>query len=219
MALPFIPGHEASGVIEKIPEGTITTFKEGDRVVFKTLDDCGHCSYCYQGYNNLCGGTPEKRVYGEIPSSGGLAEYIAMDLNKVFPVSGDLPFEEAAFAEPLACCIHSIRRADPDMGETAVIIGAGIMGMLHVKLAALRGCRVVVVEPREDRREIAVKAGAHIVLDPINGDPAGEINRLTGGEGVDYVFFTATKPSIAEESFKYLRKMGTIVLLRFFSSE
>ncbi len=211
MNLPFIPGHEAAGEIVEIPDGTITSFKVGDRVVFKTLDDCGHCSFCYQGFNNLCGGTPEKRSYDNIPSSGGLAELIAMDVNKVFTVSGDISFQEAAFTEPLACCVHSIKRANPDLGETVVIIGAGIMGMLHLKLSLLRGTRVIMVEPREDRRQLALKAGAHYAVDPINEDAKAVISGITSGEGAEYVFFTAARPSIAEEALGYLKKMGTMM--------
>jgi 2-desacetyl-2-hydroxyethyl bacteriochlorophyllide A dehydrogenase len=211
MTLPFIPGHEAAGEIVSIPPGTITNFKPGDHVVFKTLDDCGHCSFCYQGFNNLCGGTPEKRVYSKISSSGGLAEYISLDVSKVFPVSEEISYTEAAFTEPLACCIHSVRRVNPDFGETVVVIGAGLMGLLHLKLSLLRGCRVIMIEPREDRRKIALEAGAHFAIDPINENSENIISELTNGNGVDYIFFTATKSSIAEDAFKLLKKMGTIV--------
>jgi len=211
MSLPFIPGHEAAGEIVSIPNSTVTTFKTGDHVVFKTLDDCGHCSFCYQGFNNLCSGTPEKRVYGDIPSSGGLAEYISLDVSKVFPVSKDISFLEAAFTEPLACCVHSVRRVNPDFGETVVVIGAGLMGLLHLKLSLLRGCRVIMIEPREDRRNIALKAGAHFAIDPINEDSKKIIFDLTNGNGVEYIFFTATKSSIAADAFIFLKKMGTIV--------
>ncbi|MCF6335318.1 MAG: alcohol dehydrogenase catalytic domain-containing protein, partial [Spirochaetales bacterium] len=211
MDLPFIPGHEASGKIVSIPEGTVTSFKEGDHVVFKTLEDCGHCSFCYQGFNNLCGGKSKKRVYGDIPSSGGLAEYISLDVGKVFPVSDQIPYSTAAFTEPLACCIHSIRRVNPDLGETVLIIGAGLMGMLHLKLSLLRGCRVIVIEPRADRRKVAIKEGAHFTIDPVKEDPGSLISDFTDGEGCEYIFFTASKSSIAEEAVKYLKKMGTIV--------
>ncbi|MDC7232430.1 MAG: zinc-binding dehydrogenase [Spirochaetales bacterium] len=211
MSLPFIPGHEASGIIAEIPEGMITSFKVGDRVVYKTLDDCGHCSSCYQGFNNLCSGTPEKRNYGGIGSSGGLGELIAVNVSNVFPVGKDISFQEAAFSEPLACCVHSIGRVSPELGETIVIIGAGIMGMLHMKLALLKGCRVIMVEPREDRRKLAEKEGAHFSVDPVNEDAQEIIRSLTDGEGAEYVFFTAARSSIAAESFKYLKKMGTIV--------
>ena len=213
MDLPFIPGHEAAGEIVSIPEGTITTFKPGDHVVFKTLDDCGHCSFCYQGFNNLCGGTPEKRVYGDISSSGGLAEYIALDVSKVFPVSNQISYAEAAFTEPLACCVHSVRRVNPDFGETVVVIGAGLMGLLHMKLSLLRGCRVIMIEPREDRREIALKAGAHFVIDPVNDNSESVISDLTDGEGVEYIFFTATNHLLQKELSNFLRRWGPLFIM------
>lgn len=211
MTLPFIPGHEAAGEIVSIPDETTTTFRVGDRVVFKTLDDCGHCTFCYQGYNNLCSGTPEKRTYSNIASSGGLAEFIAMDVGKVFLVSDKIHYAHAAFTEPLACCVHSLKRVNPDFGETVVIIGAGIMGMLHLKLSLLRGCRVIVIEPREDRRMIAENAGAHFTIDPINDNAELIIKDITAGLGAEYIFFTAAKSSIAEAALKFLKKMGTIV--------
>ena len=120
--LPFIAGHEASGVVVKVSgaskanPGVPVNFKVGDRVVFKTLDHCGHCSYCYQGYTNQCTGAAKKRSYDGIPGSGGLAQYIALEAGRGFPLSGDISLEEAAFTEPLACCIHSVKRSGIEFG-------------------------------------------------------------------------------------------------------
>ena len=73
MKMPFLPGHEASGVVAWVPEGTPTSFREGDPVVVKTLDSCGHCEFCYRGLDNQCVGTPKKRFYDGVPGSGGMA--------------------------------------------------------------------------------------------------------------------------------------------------
>ena len=212
MTLPFLPGHEASGTIAEIPANTVTSFKAGDRVVFKTLDHCGHCSFCYQGDTNQCSGTFRKRVYGSLAASGGMAEYIALEVSKVLPVRQDLDLVVAAFAEPLACCLHSIERVELNMGDTVAIIGAGIMGQLHAILARLRGCRVLVVEPDPVRRELALSLGAHVGIDPSAGDPVEQVRQLTGGQGVEAVFSTVTKSAVAGSTVGMLRKMGALVL-------
>lgn len=211
MALPFIPGHEAAGVIAEIPDATITAFKPGDPVVFKTLDHCGHCSYCYRGFDNQCTGSAKKRSYSGIPGSGGLAQYIALDINRVFPLQAEIPFEEAAFSEPLACCIHSVNRGGVEWGDDVVIIGAGIMGQLHAILARLKGARVIVIEPREDRRARAREMGAHVTLAPGDDLALEEVRRLTKGEGADVVFNTAAMPEVAQYGLKLLKKMGRMV--------
>jgi 2-desacetyl-2-hydroxyethyl bacteriochlorophyllide A dehydrogenase len=211
MKVPFIPGHEASGIVDSVPEGTVTSFKEGDRVVFKTLDHCGHCTYCYSGKDNQCTGAAKKRFYGDIPGSGGLAQYIALEPARVFPFPGDAPLEAAAFTEPLACCIHSVERGRIEFGETVVVIGAGIMGQLHLILARLRGGRCIVVEPREDRRALAMELGAFGTIDPVKEDCLASVMDLTGGEGTDVVFLTAPDPALAELSISLARKTGRVV--------
>jgi L-iditol 2-dehydrogenase len=211
-SLPFVPGHEASGTVASIPAGTVTTFKVGDKVAFKTLDHCGHCSFCYEGNTNQCIGSSRKRSYGGIAGSGGLAEYIALDVSKVFPVAPELDLTLAAFSEPIACCLHSIERADLSLGDTVVIIGAGIMGQLHAVLSRLRGCRVLVVEPDAGRRELALRMGAHEGIDPVACDAVAMVKELTRGEGGEAVFSTVTKSSVAASALGMVRKMGTLML-------
>lgn len=210
--LPFIPGHEAAGVVENVPEGTVTAFRPGQRVVFKTLDHCGHCSYCYTGSDNQCIGTAKKRSYDGIGGSGGLAQYISLDPGRVFPLYGDISLEAAAFTEPLACCIHSVKRSSVRMGDTAVIIGAGIMGQLHAVLARLQGARVIVVEPDEERRAFAAEHGAHLQVDPFSTDAKETVLEVSGGEGADIVFVTANNSDLVLQGTGMLRKTGKIVL-------
>lgn len=210
--LPFIPGHEASGIIESVGEGTVTSFKPGDPVVFKTLDHCGHCTYCYTGSDNQCIGTAKKRYYNDIPGSGGLAQYICLETSRVFPLYGEIALKEAAFTEPLACCIHSIKRSAIGLGDTVVIIGAGIMGQLHSILSRLRGGRVIVIEPDARRRALAAEFGAHFQIDPFSDNADERISLLTGGEGADVVFVTANNPDLVKQGTGMLRKMGRIVL-------
>lgn len=211
MPLPYIPGHEAAGVIVGIPTETLTSFSVGDRVVVKTLNHCGHCEACYRGDDNQCTGAAKSRCYDGIPAAGGLAQYIAMPVSRVFPIDPDLSPEEAAFAEPVACCVRSMDRADIQLGEDVVIVGAGIMGQLHNLLAKLRGARTILVEPDAQRRALAQRMGANIVIDPLSEDPFAAIKRITNGRGAHVVFITTAMTRLAGEYIAALGKMGRIV--------
>ncbi len=212
VGLPFIPGHEASGIIERIPDETVTGFKVGDKVAFKTLDHCGHCSYCYQGLDNQCTGKAKKRLYKGIPGSGGLAQYITLQVERVFSIFNDISLKDAAFTEPLSCCIHSVKRSGINLGDTVVIFGAGIMGQIHGILALLQGARTVIIEPVEARRSLARKLGAHICIDPFQEDVVETVKELTRGEGADVVFITTNMPDLVVTGLSVVRKTGRIVL-------
>ena len=218
MQLPFVPGHEIAGTIAAIPEDTVTSFHVGDRVVAKTLDSCGHCEFCYRGDDNNCIGTPKKRFYDGIPASGGLAQYIALPVNRVY----HLPNQEvepaiAAFAEPVACCLRSLDRANICMSEDVAIIGAGIMGQLHNLLSKKRGARTIVVDLDDARLEAAKASGADEIVNPQNCDPVETIKALTGGRGAHVIFFTLPVPALAEEYLKALGKLGRMVYYGSFS--
>lgn len=212
MSLPFIPGHEISGTIASVPEGTVCAFSVGDKVAAKTLDACGHCEQCYNGDDNNCSGTPKKRFYNGIGTSGGLAQYIALPINRVYKLPNqEVSFDIAAFAEPVACCIRSLDRANLQLGEDVVIVGAGIMGQLHNLLAKLRGARTIVIDLDQARLDLASKMGADLTINPKEGDPVALIKQATEGLGAHVVFYTLPSPTLAQEYLKALRKLGRMV--------
>ena len=212
MNFPFIPGHEVAGEIVEIPDLTVTSFHVGDKVTMKTLDSCGHCEACYRGDDNLCTGKPRKRVYDGIPSSGGLAQYICMPVSRVFFLPDqDIDLRLAAFAEPLACCISSIEKAQIALGEDVVVVGAGIMGQFHIALAARQGARVIAVELDETRSELARKMGAVFVLNPLLCDVKEEILKLTNNHGAHVIITTTTQTALAEQYLSALAKKGRII--------
>ncbi|MHC1692810.1 MAG: zinc-binding dehydrogenase [Sphaerochaetaceae bacterium] len=212
MDYPFIPGHEVSGEIVMVPEATVTSFTVGLKVTVKTLDSCGHCEACYRGDDNLCTGTPRKRVYDGIPSSGGLGQYICMPVSRVFALPDqNLDLRFAAFAEPLACCINSLTKAQITLGEDVVVVGAGIMGQFHIALAAHQGARVIAIEPDAKRALLARQMGAAVVIDPFTQDAVVEIKKLTQGNGAHVVFTTITQTALAQQYVLALAKKGRII--------
>ncbi len=211
-ALPFVPGHEISGKVAAIPEGTITNLVVGQKVVVKTYDSCGECEYCRRGMDNLCKGKSKKRFYDGIPGSGGLAQYIAIASNRVYVMENqDVDLKLAAFAEPLACCLHSIDRAKIELSEDVLIVGGGIMGQLHAGLAKLKGARVMLVEPDAKRRELARQIGANIVIDPTVEAVAEKVAALTGGRGPHVIIFTVNSLQLASDYIKMLAPSGRLV--------
>ena len=212
VALPFVPGHEISGEIAAIPEGTITNLVVGQKVVVKTFDSCGECEYCRRGLDNLCKGKSKKRFYDGIPGSGGLAQFIAIASNRVFPLDNqDVDLKLAAFAEPVACCLHSIGQAKIELSEDVLIIGGGIMGQLHAALAKLKGARVILVEPDTKRRELAQKIGADIVIDPSAESVSEKVTALTNGRGPHVIIFTVNSLQLASDYIKLLAPAGRLV--------
>lgn len=210
--LPFLPGHEISGVVAEIGVDTETEVKVGDRVVVKTYDSCGQCENCYRGADNLCTGAKRRRVYDGIPGTGGFAQYLAIGSDRVYPLPGDtVDLETAAFAEPLACCIHSMDQAEIEFGEDVVIVGGGIMGQLHNVMAKLRGARTIVVEPDPKRREMARARGANEVVDPTACNAIERILELTGGRGAHVCFFTVNALPLAQDYLDALAKRGRMV--------
>ncbi len=210
-SLPFVPGHEASGIVSDIHPDTVTSFRIGDRVVFKTLDHCGHCSRCYSGETSLCTGKKASRSYGGIPGSGGMAQLIDMDPTRVFKIAEDLPLEIAAFTEPLACCYHSVMRADILPGDFVGISGGGIMGQLHALLAMSRGAKTLLLEPDPAKAAHARAIGVHAVADPLSQDAEKIVADFTGGEGLDAYFITTPQPAIAEDCLRIVRPSGKVV--------
>ncbi|MGI6612844.1 MAG: zinc-binding dehydrogenase [Fastidiosipila sp.] len=210
--LPFIPGHEVSGVVAAVPKETIANVTPGQKCVVKTYDSCGSCEFCFRGLNNLCSGQSKKRTFDGIAGTGGMARYIAIAADRIYPLPVEsIDLELAAFAEPLACCLHSIEQADVSFGEDVVVVGAGVMGQLLAILARLRGARVIVVEIDKARRELAMKMGAHESIDPSSTDWQAELSRLTSGRGPHVVQFTINNLAMASQYIKALAPAGRLV--------
>jgi L-iditol 2-dehydrogenase len=206
---PVIPGHEASGVVEEVGEEVKILrddLKPGTAVALDLVSRCGECYYCRTGASNLClnrfkdGGT----------ILGGFGEYRAVSSKQVFPVPGQLPLAEAAFAEPVACCIRSLKKIRLSLAEDLLIVGAGPMGMMHLMVGQCMGARIFVSDPDKERLRIASEAGAFLTIDPTREDLPALLRAHTEGRGVDACVVTSPAVTALQSAFAGTAHNGRI---------
>ena len=205
---PIILGHEYVGTIAKISKKN-EDFKEGDRVAVIHAVNCGYCSFCQRGLFELCENKQRS-------SNGGFAEYVSINekFTKIalIKIPAKLSTNEATFLEPIACCIEALERCNIRLGDTIVIIGVGVMGLLLLQLSLLSGAsKVIVSEIDEYRRSIAKDFGA-IVVNPRKVNLEKFIMKETDFEGADLAISTVLKESIIQENFSFIRRQGTLFI-------
>lgn len=215
--LPSILGHEFAGDVVAVGEG-VTGFAAGDRISVEPVIPCHNCAYCKNGRENVCA----NRTAIGYEFDGAFAEYVRIPATAVagghvykFPAS--LAYEQAALAEPLACCLNGQENAQVGLGDVVVILGAGPIGLMHLQLARAAGARAVVVsEPSEHRRATAQAMGAHVV-DPVSADLPTVVKGLTDGLGADVVILAIGFAPLANQALGLVRKGGRVNLFAGFS--
>ncbi len=216
---PRIGGHEYSAIIEQMGEAVDPEqFHIGDKVIVYVIDECGICHDCKHGHENICANFTKSTAYNnEEGFSGfyGFAQYASVKAKNLYVYPETTPDEEAAFTEPLACVINSIQRSEIKMGDDVVVIGGGVMGLLHVLCAKRQGARVILSEIDPKRREFGLQMGADITIDPLERDPVEQIFEITHGKGADVVENTTAIPSVAAQAIDMCAKSG---LVNMFSS-
>ncbi len=206
-SIPIILGHEYSGVIaDKSPN--IKRFSIGDKVVIDPNINCGSCKYCKKGFVNHC---ENLRALG-VTLNGGFAEFSIIPDSQAYLLKNDFNLDDAAFAEPLSCCLRGIEHANIKPGNSVVIIGGGSIGLLMVQLVNLCGAaKVIVIEAVESKRKLASQLGADLALDSTEKDLQAIIVDYTNG-GADVVIECVGKRSTIEQSFDLVDKGGTVVI-------
>jgi propanol-preferring alcohol dehydrogenase len=207
--LPFIPGHEAIGLIVAIGSG-VTIVKEGDRVGVPWLySACGHCEYCLTGWETVCA----QAQFGGYTRNGGFAEYILADPNYVAHVPAGLTATEAA---PLICAgittYKGIKQTEARPGEWIAISGAGGLGHLAIQYAKAMGLLVCAIDIDDGKLAHATRLGADFVINAKTGDPAAAVKKATGG-GAHGVLITAPSLIAFKQGVGMTRKRGTCVLI------
>jgi alcohol dehydrogenase, propanol-preferring len=207
--LPFIPGHEAIGLVASVGSG-VTSVKAGDRVGVPWLHSaCGHCEYCLTAWETVC---PEAQ-FGGYTRNGGFAEYVLADPNYVAHVPDGLA---AAEASPLICAgvttYKGIKESAAKPGEWIAISGVGGLGHLAVQFAKAMGMLVCAVDIDDGKLAHATQLGADLAINAKGGDPAAAVKKQTGG-GAHGVLITAPSLSAFTQGVGMTRKRGTCVLV------
>jgi L-iditol 2-dehydrogenase len=220
---PIIMGHEAAGEIVSLGED-VTGYKVGDRVTFDSTEFCGECPDCKAGFINLC---TNRKVLGvscaDFRRHGCFADQVALPQHILYPIPDGLSYEEAAFAEPVSIALHSVNLAPtPNENSTApalrqecaVVVGAGLIGLLVLQALKARGWkRVYAVDLDDGRLALAKKLGAEAVFNAKEEGLAMKLRELGGGDGVDASFEVVGAAAPIDLAIMSVRKGGTVVLV------
>ena len=209
---PMTLGHEFAGTVAEVGERAAGRFGVGDRVAVANSAPCNSCFFCKIGKPNLCDRLSDTLIGFSV--DGSFAEYIRIPApivrQNTYRMSDNIPFEEAALLEPLACAINGNDAASINLGDIVVIIGSGPIGLTHLQLARLKGAsKVIVTDLREERLKIAGMLGADTVINASEEDQPSRVKELTDGLGADVVIEAVGLPETWELAFKMTRKAGT----------
>jgi L-iditol 2-dehydrogenase len=220
---PIVMGHEAAGVVAAVAEGA-ASYLVGDRVTFDSTVYCGACEFCQRGEVNLCNDRQVVGVScGDYRRAGAFAEYVTVPERILYRLPDNLSFTDAAMLEAVSVAIHAVRVAEVAGGETALVIGAGMIGLLILQAARAFGCsRIFVADVDATRLELARSLGADAVIESAGGSGeslASRIEQFTGGRGVDVAFEAVGRPETVAAAIACTRKGGTVALVGNIAAE
>ncbi|MFQ5905881.1 MAG: zinc-dependent dehydrogenase [bacterium] len=207
---PRVLGHEIAGVITRVGSG-VNRFKKGDRVFVSHHVPCNTCKYCLKGHYSVCDTLRSTNF-----DPGGFSEYLRVPRINVdrgtYVLPDEMSFEEGAFIEPLACVVRAQRVAGLQPGQSVLVMGRGISGLLHIKLArALGAGRIISTDIVDYRLEAARAFGADDVVDA-GEDVPSRVREVNGSLGADLVIVCTAATEAIEQSFRCVDRGGTILL-------
>lgn len=209
---PFVLGHEPGGTVVEVGKG-VKHLKVGDRVALEPGKTCGHCEFCREGKYNLCS---DVIFFATPPVDGVFQEYVAHEADLCFKLPDNVDTMEGALIEPLAVGFHAANQGNAHAGQTAVVFGAGCIGLVSMMALKAEGIsKVYVVDIMEKRLDKALELGATGVINPKEEDIQEAVARLTDGKGVDLVIETAGMEIATRQAIHITKKGGTIVLVGY----
>ncbi|GAA5118245.1 galactitol-1-phosphate 5-dehydrogenase [Luteolibacter yonseiensis] len=211
---PIVMGHEAAGVVSEIGEGVVD-WKVGDRVTFDSTEFCGECAECERGNFNLCANRKVLGVScGDYRRHGCFAEEIVLPERILHRIPDSLSFEKAAFAEPVAIALHAVNLAPEDLEAPAVVIGAGLIGLLVIQSLKARGWKTVIaVDLDESRLALAKELGASLTFSARQENLASHLRDICGGDGAAVAFEVVGAAAPVDLAIRCVCKGGTVVLV------
>lgn len=211
---PIVMGHEAAGTVAAAGKNA-AGYKPGDRVTFDSTVYCGRCEFCQRGEVNLCDNRQVIGVScGDYRRHGAFAEYVVVPARIAYHLPEAFAFSEAAMLEAVSVALHAVRVSEVRQGDTALVIGAGMIGLLTLQAARAAGCgRVFIVDVDATRLELARKLGADETLRSSGAELLNEVLKLTAGRGVDVSYEAVGRNETVSTAIEATRKGGTVTLI------
>ncbi|MGI9474329.1 MAG: galactitol-1-phosphate 5-dehydrogenase [Rubripirellula sp.] len=211
---PLVMGHEAAGIV--VGTGSnVNDMPEGTRVTFDSMVSCGTCDFCRDGTGNLCDNRMVLGVScGEYRRHGAFAERISVPRRIVYRLPETLPFEEAALVEAVSVAVHATNVTPITLGDTAVVVGAGMIGLLTLQAARAAGAtRIIAVDLNDKRLQVAKELGADDVIRGDQCNAAETIVKMTEGRGADVAFEVVGATPTINTAIESVRKGGNVTLV------
>jgi L-iditol 2-dehydrogenase len=211
---PIVMGHEASGEVIEVGS-EVTDLNRGDRVTFDSTVYCGDCEFCKSARFNLC---DRREVMGvscsEFRRHGAYAEFVAVPARIVHRLPDSISFDHAAFAEPVGVALHAVSRIKITQGDSAVVVGSGLIGLLIIQVLKSAGCETIVaIDLSDERIQLALELGA---THGFNANATGlveEIKKLSNHHGTHHSFEVVGATPTVNLAVDCVRKGGNIVLV------
>lgn len=212
---PFVLGHEAGGTVVEVGSA-VKHLKVGDRVALEPGKTCGKCEFCRTGRYNLC---PDVIFFATPPVDGVFQDYVAHEADLCFKIPDNMDTMEAALIEPLAVGFHAARQGGAQAGQTAVVTGAGCIGLVSMMaLKAMGVSNIIVVDIMQKRLDKAVELGATAVINGREKDTVEEVLIMTDGKGADLVIEASGAEITTRQAIQFTKKGATIVLVGYSAS-
>ena len=211
---PLVMGHEASGVVVSTGEN-VDDLEEGARVTFDSMVSCGNCHFCRQGNGNLCDNRMVLGVScGEYRRHGAFAERISVPRRIVYRLPDSLPFEHAALVEAVSVAVHAVNVTPVTLGDTALVVGTGMIGLLTLQAARAAGAsQIIAVDVNHKRLQVAKELGADHLINAEETSVAQAVRQLTEGRGADLALEVVGATSTITTAIESTRKGGNVTLV------